>query len=36
MCKTDHDIFLDENVVFLDDEVIGRDANVVFLKDEDI
>ncbi len=36
MCKTDQAIFLDENVVFLDDEAIGRDEKVVVLKDNDI
>ena len=35
MCKTDQDVSLDENVIFLDDEVIGRDEKIVFLKDED-
>jgi hypothetical protein len=35
MCKTDQDVSLDDNVVFLDDEVIGRDEKAVFLKDED-
>jgi hypothetical protein len=36
MCKTDHAVSLDDNVVFLNDEVIGRDEKVVFLKDNDI
>ena len=36
MCKTDQAVLLDDNVVFLNDEVIGRDEKVGFLKDRDI
>lgn len=35
MCKTDPIVFLDEQVVFLDDDFIEQDAKVICLKEND-